>query len=316
MTTSTERRPRRAFATLVAGAIAAAGVAAGMGSAPAAEAATTTFTFGVAQLNIKRDNSEAQQRADLAKVLPDADLVHVNEGSGAVAAIEAYNAAHDNRWHVFKGDANVNGHKEEILLARKSAFSPVTGDDTASGSKPICDLNGPGVPYPKVVNWRTYVHKASGRQLIHIGVHLPPGIDDGGRPSGKAANVACAEKAIDAVKDKAVNRAKRTGAEETEVVVTGDLNIDYEDDARVKYAQFPFVQLDEKDLASTVPSLRSNWARFGTAGYPDTFGQRKIDYVYFWKRAEGRMNLWMSSQKVVGLNSDHKAVIVSMTVRG
>ncbi len=174
MTTSTERRPRRAFATLVAGAIAAAGVAAGMGSAPAAEAATTTFTFGVAQLNIKRDNSEAQQRADLAKVLPDADLVHVNEGSGASRRSRHYNAAHDNRWHVFAGDANVDGHKEEILLARKSAFSPVTGDGTASGSKPICDLNGPGVPYPKVVNWRTYVHKASGRQVIHIGVHLPP----------------------------------------------------------------------------------------------------------------------------------------------
>ncbi len=40
----------------------------------------------------------------------------------------------------------------------------------------------------------------------------------------------------------------------------------------MKYAQFPFVRLDEKDHAATVPSLRSNWARFGTAGYPGTFG--------------------------------------------
>lgn len=317
MTDLTPRRRPTTLATLAAGTVAAAalaGSALAAHGASAAGAAAASTSFGVAQLNIKRDNTEAQQRADLATVLPQADLVGINEGTGGLAAVRAYVSANGDRWHIFEGKSGVPGHQEEILLARKSEFSVVSG---GSGTMLMCDPNGPNVPFPKVVNWRTYLHQDSGRTLVHIGIHLPPSIDAKGHPSSNTENVNCAVKTIDTVKAMVVDLGRQSGADRVEIVVTGDLNIDFVTDKKVRYRDFPYVRFDESDDPATVPSLRSGWAKFGTAGSSATFGSasegRYIDYVYFWKRTIPKLTL--DSQRVVGgLNSDHRAVVARMSL--
>lgn len=332
-TTNTRRRPAAVLGAAGLGLAAVLAVAAPSTATPrsgapatgaAASATTTTAagssSFRVAQFNLKRDNTDAEKRSDLAKVLKRADLVHVNEGTGSVALVRgvvddlaAENPGRD--FFVWSGEADAPGHAEEILLARKNQFEVLSG---RQGSATFCDLNGSKPPFAKVVNWRTYLHTASGRKITHLGVHLPPSIERNGAPNpDKPANVACAEDQIDWIKKKAVRLSEDLSSNRVEIVVTGDLNIDYSKDRQAQTSGFPFVRFDERDLGANVPSLRSNWARFGAGGYPDTHGNRKIDYVYFWQRADHVRVLRMAEQQVLratDLNSDHAAVVATMTI--
>ncbi|MGL5819503.1 MAG: hypothetical protein ACRCYR_18215 [Phycicoccus sp.] len=313
MQTRPNRRLLRGLVATMAGAASVVAAAAPAPARPDDAQAAAPSTFRVAQFNLQRDDPKREQVADLEDVLPLADLVHVNEGSGALDAVRDYTDRNPDEWHVYTGEDGTAGHQEEILMARRSEFTVESG---RSGTVGFCDLNGSRAPFPKVVNWRIYTHIDSGRKVAHLGVHLPPGIEEAGRPVGEGTDkLACALDELAWIKRKVVDLSGPLDSRRVETVVTGDLNIDADADRRVSDPRFPFVRFDERDRGTTEPTLRSNWARFGTAGYPDTHTNRKIDYVYLWKRADHVRVLEMDRQQVItGLNSDHNAVVVTMGI--
>ncbi|MDG4826853.1 endonuclease/exonuclease/phosphatase family protein [Asanoa sp. WMMD1127] len=266
------------------------------GLLPAAPAAAATVTFKAATLNIYYGLTQAQFLQDLNLVASKADLVGLNEVGNRKAALESWAAANGWWWYA-PGGTNQAG---EALIARKSTF-----DVLDQGSDFVCDTNGPGeVPPARYNNWVKYRHKASGRNVIQINAHANASIEDNGRPQD-LPRTRCAEQQFQAIKDLAV--AKQA---EGQVIVSGDLNIDFSADRAYGYAKFPWQVFEANEL----PNLRSTYNLYGEKG-AGTHGNRHIDYVYFWKRLPAYQVMWMTGYDIVtGTNSDHNGVVATFSM--
>lgn len=268
-----------------------------IGLQPAAPAAAATGTIQVATLNILYKLTRAEFVADLELITSKADLVGLNEVGERKEFLQDWAAA--NGWWLFAPGPTQAAN--EALLAKKSMFDVVDKD-----SKFICDTNGPGeVPPPRYNNWVRYKHKASGRDIFHINLHANAGIEDNGRPEN-LPRTECAEKQFQAVKNLATNKKA-----EGEVVVSGDLNVDYSADRAYGHAKFPWKVFE----ANSLPNLRSVYNVLGGEKGTGTHGKRHIDYIYFWKRVEANQHMWLTDYHLVGnTNSDHNGVVATFSI--
>ncbi|WP_212825385.1 endonuclease/exonuclease/phosphatase family protein [Catellatospora sp. TT07R-123] len=273
----------------------AAAVVLAVGLAPAAPAAAANVTFRAGTLNILNELSQAAFAADLQLITSKADLVGLNE----VAARKTYlqNWADANGWWFFAPDPTAASN--EALLARKSMF-----DVLDKGKVFACDTNPGEVPPARYTTWAKYRHKASGRVVFHINLHANASIEEGGHPVD-IPRTRCAEKQFQDVKDLATLKK-----DEGQVIVTGDLNVDFSADRAVGYAKFPWQVFE----ANQLPNLRSVYNLYGEKG-TGTHGSRHIDYVYFWKRLEEYQVMWMTDYRIVtGTNSDHNGVVADFSI--
>jgi hypothetical protein len=263
---------------------------------PAAPAAAANATFKAATLNIYNGLTQAEFVHDLNLIASKADLIGLNEVGNRKDYLQ--NWAADNGWWLYSpGATNQAG---EALIAKKSMF-----DVLDKGSIFICDTNGPGeVPPARYNNWVKYRHKASGRNVIHINAHAVAGIEDNGRPEN-LPRTECAERQFQALKDLAVQKK-----DEGQVIVSGDLNVDFSADRAYGYAKFPWKVFEANEL----PNLRSTFNLFGEKG-TGTHGSRHIDYIYFWKRLPDYQVMWMTGYDIVGgTYSDHNGVVATMAI--
>ncbi|MEU7573058.1 endonuclease/exonuclease/phosphatase family protein [Micromonospora sp. NPDC049240] len=263
---------------------------------PAAPAVAANATFQVGTLNIYNGLTHAKFLEDLQLITSKADLVGLNEVGARKDFLTTW--ASDNGWWFYSpGGVNQAG---EALLAKKSMF-----DRVDAGSQFACDTNGAGeVPPARYNNWVKYQHKASGRSVYHINFHANASIEDNGRPTD-LPRTDCAAKQFQMVKDLA--RAKK---DDGQVVVSGDLNVDFSADRAYGSPVFPWKVFEANEL----PNLRSVYNLYGEKG-TGTHGNRHIDYIYFWKRVDGFRYLWMTDYRIIGgTNSDHQGVVADFAI--
>ena len=100
------------------------------------------------------------------------------------------------------------------------------------------------------------------------------------------------------------------------MVVTGDLNVDYVDDRRVKYAKFPFTAMEERNRDGALPGLRSSYSQLGVTARP-THGNRHIDYIYEWVRVPSHRVMQMKHHYVFNdTHSDHNGIVARFWLKG
>ena len=261
--------------------------------------AAAASTFQAGHLNILNDLTHAKFLHDLNLITSKADMVALNEVGQRRAFLVDWAA--DNGWTFYAPTTSVHA-AGEALLAKKSMFEVVD-----KGSKLICDTNPDEPPPPRYNNWVKYRHKATGRYVFHINFHAVAGIEDKERP-GRPVDIPrtdCATKQFQEVKELA--REKKA---EGQVVVSGDLNVDFSADKAYGYAGFPWKIFEANEL----PNLRSVYNLYGEKG-TGTHGNRHIDYIYFWKRIESTQVMWMTDYRIVGdTNSDHKGVVADFSL--
>ncbi|WP_422735439.1 endonuclease/exonuclease/phosphatase family protein [Micromonospora sp. WMMD729] len=288
---TTTCRPARALGAL------AAAIALVAALLPATPAAAATTAFRAATLNIYNGLSQADFAHDLNLIASRADLVGLNEVGNRKDFLESWAA--DNGWWLYApGGTNQAG---EALIARRSMF-----DVRDKGSIFVCDTNGPGeVPPARYNNWVTYRHKASGRTVTHINAHAVAGIENAGQPED-LPRTRCAEAQFQGLKDLAVDKQGQG-----QVIVSGDLNVDFSADRGYGYAKFPWRVFEANEL----PNLRSTYNLYGEKG-AGTHGNRHIDYIYFWKRLPEYQLMWMTGYDIVGgTASDHNGVVATFTIQ-
>ncbi|MQA25569.1 MAG: hypothetical protein GEU94_08860 [Micromonosporaceae bacterium] len=275
-------------------------VVAGPTAASASVSTTENRQFNAGHLNILHSLSHERFAHDLNLITSRAGIVGLNEVADRRAFLTDWAAR--NGWHFYAPDP---GHaRDNALLAKKSMF-----DVVSRGSVFACDTNGPGEPPPaRYTNWVRYQHKATGRYVFHLNTHANSHIDNNGHPYD-LPRTECAEKHFRGIRDLA--DSKRSSGQ---VVVSGDLNVDYVADKRVQYVNFPYVVLDERGSTGALPGLRSNYTIHGVKG-TGTLGDRHIDYIYLWKRLPEHQKMWMTDYGIVGgTESDHNAVVANFAI--
>lgn len=290
---------------LIGGGAGLATLGAGGWLIPRAQAAEQA-TINVGQSNILYKVGPRQFGEDLQRVARRSDLFGLNEVGDRRDALLKWGAR--NGWHVWAPAGQKRGRPgANAMLARKNVFQVVE-----RGAEFICDSGDPGVggennPPPRWLNWVRYLHVPSGMRLCHLHTHLNSHIDNGGRPY-QLPRTQDAERHL-----RILARRARAFAKVGQVVVTGDFNVDYADDSRVKYRNFPFAVLEGGDKRVR-GGLRSNWSRFGAKG-KGTIGNSHFDYIYLWERpGEQRLN-WVSNTMLAKGHSDHRAVVAKLAVR-
>lgn len=282
------------------------GLAAGAGAlasvATARSASAVTSTFRVGHLNILSDLSHADFLHDLNVIAGHCHLLGLNEVQFRRDELRTW--ADDNGWHLWMPSGTWPG--AEPLLARRSMFDPTTPGG-ARGSTFVCDTGGSAEPPPpRYLNWISWTHQPSGRRVNHINSHLNAHIDDNGSPYN-LPRTDDAEKHIRMIRDLAANRA-----DDGQVVVSGDFNVDYQDDKRVQYSRFPYTVLEERQASGAVPGLRSGYSQMGVTNLPTHTSQRRIDYIYEWVRVPSSRLMRMTNHYVVdGTRSDHNGVVAA-----
>ncbi len=263
---------------------------------PATPAAAANATFRAGTLNIYYGLTQAQFVQDLESITAKADLVGLNEVNGRKDFLTTW-AANNGWWFYAPAPSQA---ENEALLARKSMFDVLDKDSIF-----VCDTNGPGeVPPARYNNWVKYRHKASGRVVFHINLHANASIEDNGRPID-IPRTECAEQQFQEIKNLAARKK-----DEGQVIVSGDLNVDFSADRAYGYAKFPWKTFE----ANQLPNLRSVYNLYGEKG-TGTHGNRHIDYVYFWKRVESSQVMWMTDYRIVtGTNSDHNGVVADFSI--
>lgn len=264
-----------------------------------ADAATGSFRF--AHSNLLYTMSDSAFLSDLNKVAARSDVMNLNEVTGRRTLLASW--AQTNGWHVIQPGTGTSHAGETAILARKSMFTY-----REQGSRFACDTNLNEPPPPRYITWAHFEHSGTGMELYVIGGHANASIDNNGYPEN-LPRTDCAEKEFRDLRDLAAAK-KDLG----QVIVAGDLNVDFVDDKRVQYENFPYVVLDERDDPNKLPGLRSNYAIHGVKG-TGTLGNRYIDYVYLWKRLPEYRVLFMADYSIfTDLNSDHHAVIAQFNI--
>ncbi|WP_139978270.1 endonuclease/exonuclease/phosphatase family protein [Nocardioides litoris] len=290
------------------GAGAAAAPLIGAGTAEAA----STGSFRVAQVNLPYSMSDRKFFEDLGQVGLRSDLIGLNEVWDVDRAIPLAYWADVNRFHLvhFPG-TNLS---DNAVLARKSVF-----DIADKGSWYSDDINGAAGPIPNSSVWGRFVHRRTGVGIVHCSMHLPPHIESRVRPKAPDGRL---PSVFDQIFTTAVGAALSAQAG-LEVVLTGDLNIDYARDSdrtggRKPTPQFPFAMFEDKAKRSALPSLRSCYTIHGVkgSGTHGSGGRRHIDYVYHFIKPRGQNRLQSRGYSYLrNLHSDHDAVLSTSTVR-
>ncbi|NHA70105.1 endonuclease/exonuclease/phosphatase family protein [Phycicoccus flavus] len=284
---------RRSLARL-AGATALTGAAATAAAPSSGAAPTNSSTFRVASFNIYSGLSATDFKTDFRTITERADMVGLQEVQGRRDFLDTWGK--NNGWWVW---TPAPAYATEVaVLAKKSAF-----DRIDKGTIFVCDTGGSGTPPPpRYITWAKYVHLKSGRRITHINNHLNAHIDNDGHPYD-LPRTDDAEKHLRMIRD--LVHDKKDGGQ---VVVTGDFNVDYEDDKRVRYGNFPYTVLENRQ--GSLPGLRSSYSRIGVTGLP-TLGRRRVDYVYGWIRVpESRVMDFDGHHYVLdGTKSDHNAIV-------
>ncbi|MET7470912.1 endonuclease/exonuclease/phosphatase family protein [Micromonospora sp. NPDC005686] len=262
---------------------------------PASPAAAAS-TFQAGHLNIYAGLGHEKFLHDLKLITSKADMVALNEVGSRRAFLVDWAA--DNGWTFYAPTTSVHA-AGDALLAKKSMFEVVD-----KGSKFVCDTNPDEPPPPRYNNWVKYRHKVTGRYVFHINFHANAGIDNNGWPED-LPRTRCAEKQFAEIKELA-----RQKKDDGQVVVSGDLNVDFSADKARGYAKFPWKVFEANEL----PNLRSSYNLHGVKG-TGTHGNRHIDYIYFWKRLESLQVMWMTDYRIVGdTESDHNGVVADFTL--
>lgn len=301
MTDQTFRPSRRG---LLLGGAAALGVGASASPWLAAPASANVGGISVATANIRYSLPWDDWLHDLDRAAYGAHLLGLNEAFLYKPQI-AYWAAVRGWWVVQPDGPGATN----ALLARQSMFEPVSfGNAHQWGDESVT------TPYPTYNTFAVWRERLTGLVITHLNVHLQRGIERGGHPGGK-------------FKDDRVEGAKSQLREAQkmatyalgggEVIVTGDLNIDYLKDSDVQDPSFPF-KAWEHGGTRRGPELRSCYSTFGTrpGGTHGRPGKRRyIDYVYEFARSRNERRLAMRGYQFVDLErSDHDAVLAHFAI--
>jgi hypothetical protein len=145
-------------------------------------------------------------------------------------------------------------------------------------------------------------HRATGRRLAAVSVHMLPHVELAGRPRpGMAAATANYARSMARLTERLAGLRARYPL----VLVGGDWNVDYFADRRVRWPGFPFAHLAARMDTHWAPKLRLGLAA-------PTLGPRRVDSIWW---AERRHLRALSSSTIRGTWSDHNFARVVLRLR-
>lgn len=270
----------------------------------AGPAAANPGAISVATANIEYTLGWDQWAGDLGTVAATTHLLGINEAFMQRDNLAMWAAL--SGWHVFQptGDGSTNA-----LLARTSMFDPVD-----AGEQLMTGTPGSRSPYPTYLTWARWREKLTGLQIFHVDTRLQRGIEKLGHPATSYGDSRVDDAKEQIAQTRTIAEFMTAGGE---VVLTGDMNIDYRRDRRVKDPSFPFMAWENGGTRKQ-PELRSCYSTFGlqpggTHGRPSR--RRTIDYVYEWARSKSKRKLAMRGYSFVDLaHSDHDAVLAQFAI--
>lgn len=203
------------------------------------------------------------------------------------------------------------GDKPEWSLVMPNDFEHYSGSNAILFRNDVLEWRGDGVRIlhdrvrarrpipPRTCNYAEYRHRRTGEAIVHLNHHVTHFIDLDGRPRD-LPRVEVATIGLHAVAAM-VKDLRDVGT----VVVTGDWNVDYRADQRVRDPRFPYVILHAAGLRATYDVLGLP---------PATHGRhRVIDVTYF----EPRGALRPVGQNVLPRqHSDHRPVLTDFELDG
>jgi hypothetical protein len=301
----TQPTPRRTSrrSLLLAGAAVGAGAAIAPLSTSRAFAATGAIS--VVSANILQTLKWDKFIVDLDRAAYGAHLLGLNEAYKWRPQLAYWAAVRG--FTIYQSDGPEENVGTNVLLGRSSMFELL--DAGFERSHP----GGPNRrhPLPTYINWARWRERVTGIQIVHINTHTTRGIEVRGKPSYKYGDgrVRLAAEQLTRVGQLA-DFVRRGGLE---VIVTGDLNVDWKKDRIHQDKRFPYAILEHSGRIDE-PGLRSCWSMYGTPGV-GTWKNRYIDYIYEWVRVPSKRKIAMTGVQIVDLlHSDHDAVLATFAL--
>lgn len=254
-------------------------------------------TLTVASYNVWKNASLGDFAQDLNKLgRTNADVVGLQEcrGRARARALDALEG-----WGVYQ-PFEPNRAEYDPIIWRESRFTLVSTGSRRVAKGALIRRNRVPVRY---ANWVELRDRITGRHVFVISTHVHAKIETKGRPRWwQPRRTRQAFRHI-----AALGHLARYLGHGGEVFITGDFNIAWDRDKRVRHPKFPYRALYKaRDL---VPCWAWSRARGGTHGN----GHRKIDYVWH-RRSEG---LSPVKARILrdGYHSDHKPVLATYNIK-
>lgn len=186
----------------------------------------------------------------------------------------------------------------------KKGYEQAYGDSDTKTYEVSKGGGGKEVVGSRFIVWVLLRNKATGQQFYYINTHTISTVDSSGKPSKYKDRVAMYKKHMDNLTT-IVKDFQKTGYP---IFITGDFNVDYRTDVKVKYKNFPFTKLG-------AVNVHSNWERLGIANLTDeegtqNHGNRIIDYV--WASDNNKVQLLSTERSLYTHGSDHYGVVLKL----
>lgn len=264
---------------------------------PGSEVAADLFT--VITYNLKYTVGPTRARADVRRVLAQADLVGFQEmhGSQRKAVLESM----PDNWGLYQPAAG----PEPPIMWREGVF-----DLLASNNESLSPFDGPGTARPeRVINWVRLRHRGTKDQLVAVNYHWENAaafqgfFDPRSRPSSPR-HIERYKEQMDQVIP-LLRSLRKYGP----IIFTGDWNVSFRKDMKYRNPGLPFEKM--RSLG-----MRSNW---DFNGLPDigTHGGIHggvIDGMYLHNKVPGQVK-FVGSRVLRGYASDHRPVLVRTRIK-
>ncbi len=150
----------------------------------------------------------------------------------------------------------------------------------------------------KWITWAKLKDRATSREFYIINTHPVASVESGGRPTGTTARLNNYRRHMDKL-DQLIDTFQKTNLP---IFVSGDFNVNYRNDAKIQYKDFPYARMNRQ-------GIRSGWQQLGApSGGTNLDRTRLIDYVM------NSMNSGVTAQNIAiqtnRFGSDHSAVLM------
>lgn len=242
----------------------------------------------VGSFNVWRESTPDKVRADLAKVLPNSDLVGCQEAFHWIGVLRDVAPK-------FGFAVLVPNHPDEArnnpILYRPDVLEPYGSLETSLGSpkSKIAKLTP-----ARYINRQRFKHLQSDRYVVFYNTHFTQHVESRGLP------LPLPRIQLYATQMRRLTEEMTHHSNSRVVVATADWNVNQKVDG--KYRWFP-------KSAMTRISARSNYAALGFPDGGGTHGPRFIDAAFLVSRP---FSHFLSHVIIRGLNSDHNALVATV----
>lgn len=248
------------------------------------------MTIKVATYNLHFDRTQAQAHADLTKLVgAGPEMIGLQEWGKAERYQVLQEVTAIAGWDFYRPNNPGTSQRQTPVLWNAAIWDRIDSFATKLNEETVAEDGAGGATIEaKYAVWVTLQRKADGKKISLVNWHAPASITDPANVIRRQVMKTCTERVAALMEELALV---------SEVYMTGDMNVDYRNDAVRLEVGFPVERF--KRFGS-----RANWY-YDKPETNGTHGDRLIDYVFSTRPAVD------SSIRVTGYSSDHKPVVVT-----